>query len=299
MLEKCTLCPFECKVNREEGNLGKCRAGKDIKIGLYSLHFDEEPCISMKNGSGTVFFSNCNLKCIFCQNYEISSKEYGKIITIQKLADIFLELQNKNANNINLVTPTPYVYQIIEAIKIAKKNGLKIPIIYNTSGYESLETLKLLDGYIDIYLPDFKYADNDLAQKLSKTKKYFEITTQAIKEMYRQVGAPKLDKNGIIKKGLIIRHLILPNHVDNTKKVIKWINDNIDKNVFVSIMSQYFPCFEAKENRDINRKINQNEYKEVEDFLYSLDIENGYIQDLNLEDNEEKYVPKFKENMEQ
>lgn len=299
MLKKCILCPFECKVNREEENLGKCKAGKDVKIGLYSLHFDEEPCISGKNGSGTVFFSNCNLKCIFCQNYEISSKEYGEIITVERLAEIFLELQNKNANNINLVTPTPYVYQIIEAIKIAKKNGLKIPILYNTSGYEKIETLKLLDGYIDIYLPDFKYANNDLAKRLSKANNYFEITTEAIKEMYRQVGAPKLDKNGIIKKGLIIRHLILPNHVDNTKKVLKWINDNIDKNVFVSIMSQYFPCFEAKESIDINRKINENEYKEIEHFLYSLDIENGYIQDLNLEDDEEKYVPRFKENMEQ
>ncbi len=293
MLEKCELCPFKCKVNRKEGILGKCRAGKDLKIGLYSLHFDEEPCISGNSGSGTVFFSNCNLKCVFCQNYEISSKEYGEIITVERLAEIFLELQNKNANNINLVTPTPYIYQIIEAIKIAKERGLKIPILYNTSGYENVKTLKLLEGYIDIYLPDFKYADNDLAKRLSKTDRYFEIVTEAVKEMYRQVGVPKLDKNGIIQKGLIIRHLILPNHVDNTKKVLKWIDENLDREIYVSIMAQYFPCFKAKENSDINRKISKYEYEEVEKFLYSLDIENGYMQDFEPNEDEEKYVPKF------
>ena len=294
MLDKCNLCPFNCNVNREEGYLGKCRAGKDVKYALASLHYDEEPCISGKTGSGTVFFSNCNLKCVFCQNYEISSEEYGKNITPEELANIFLNLQEKNANNINLVTPTPYVYQIIEAIKIAKENGLNIPILYNTSGYEKVETLKLLEGYIDIYLPDFKYADDDLGKRLSGTNNYYEIATEAIKEMYRQVGSPVLDENGIIKKGLIIRHLILPNHIENTKKVLLWINDNIDKDVYVSIMAQYFPSFKAKKINDINRKITYDEYKKVEEYLYSLDIENGYMQDYEPDENEEKYVPDFK-----
>ena len=219
---------------------------------------------------------------------------YGKEISDEELADIFIELQNKKANNINLVTPTPYVYQIINAIKIAKEKGLKIPILYNTSGYEKIETLKLLDGYVDIYLPDFKYSDNELAKRLSGIDNYFEIAKEAIKEMYRQVGSPKLNKYGIIEKGLIIRHLILPNHIDNTKKVLQWINDNIDKDVYISLMTQYFPSYKAKNIKDINRKINYDEYKEVEDFLFSLDIENGYMQDYIEDENEEKYVPDFK-----
>ena len=242
MLEECRLCPFECKINREEGALGRCRAGKNAKIALYKLHYDEEPCISGENGSGTVFFSNCNLKCVFCQNYEISSEEYGEEISIQRLAEIFIELQEKNANNINLVTATPYVYQIIEAIKLAKEKGLKIPIVYNSSGYESIETLKLLDGYIDIYLPDFKYMDNNLAKRLSGAENYTEIVKEAIKEMYRQVGYPKMDSNGLIQRGLIIRHLVLPSYIENSKKVLEWIKNNIDERVYISIMAQYFPC---------------------------------------------------------
>ena len=186
------------------------------------------------------------------------------------------------------------MYQIIDAIKIAKEKGLNIPILYNTSGYEKVETLKLLDGLVDIYLPDFKYADNELAKRLSLIDNYYEVAKDAIKEMYRQVGSPKLNKYGIIEKGLIIRHLILPNHIDNTKKVLSWINENIDKDVYVSIMSQFFPSYKAKEMEDINRKINCEEYKEVEDYLFSLDIENGYMQDYIEDENEEKYVPDFK-----
>lgn len=294
MLEECKLCPFECKVNREEGFYGRCRAGKDVKVALYKLHYDEEPCISGENGSGTVFFSNCNLKCVFCQNYEISSEEYGENISIERLAEIFLELQEKKANNINLVTPTPYVYHIIEAIKIAKEKGLNIPIVYNTSGYESVETLKMLEGYIDIYLPDFKYMDDELAFRLSGVKNYSNIAKAALKEMYRQVGNTVLDENGIMKKGMIIRHLILPSYIENSKNVISWIRENISKEVFISIMSQYFPCYKAKEMNGINRKISFEEYEEIEDYIYSLDIENGYMQDFEPEEDEEKYVPDFK-----
>ena len=242
-------------------------------------------------GSGTIFFSNCNINCIFCQNYEISQLGKGKEITIEELADIMIKQQEKGVENINLVTPTSYALHIIEAIKIARKNGLHIPIVYNTNGYESVETLKMLEGYIDIYLPDLKYFYDELGKKYSKVNNYFEVATKAIKEMYRQVGTPQLDDNGIMKKGLMIRHLILPNQVENSKQVLKWIKENIDNNVFVSIMAQYFPTYKAKEIEGLNRKLTKEEYEEVENYLYDLDLENGYIQELG--EHEEEYVPKW------
>ena len=290
-LEKCYICPHKCGANRKEGYKGICNANDNIKVALFSLHKFEEPCISGKNGSGTVFFSNCNLKCIYCQNYKISQEGKGKEISIEELAKKFLYLQTKGAHNINLVTPTMYTYHIIEAIKIARNKGLKIPIIYNTNGYENIENIKRLNGYIDVYLPDLKYYDNEIAFKYSKVKDYFKIATEAIKEMYNQVGPPKFDKTGMIVKGLIIRHLILPNNIENSKKILKWINKNIDKGVYISLMAQYFPTYKAAESKDINRKLTSEEYKDIENFLFSLDIENGYIQDL--EQNEEKYVPNF------
>ena len=286
MIEKCELCPHRCKVNRNEGKIGRCKCDNRIKLALSSLHYYEEPCISGENGSGTVFFSNCNLNCKYCQNYKISQLGKGKYITIEELADIFISQQKNKANNINLVTPTIYVEQIIEAIKIAKKNGLTIPIIYNSNGYENTETIKLLNGYVDVYLPDLKYADNTLAKKYSNIDNYFEIATNAIKEMYNQVGAPILDENGIIKRGLIIRHLVLPNYIDNSKKVLKWIKENID-----SKMEQYFPTYLAKEDEYINRKLTKEEYEDIENFVYELNFENGYMQDLG--EHEEEYVPNF------
>lgn len=291
MLEKCNICPHECGINRKNGQIGRCKATDKIKIALYSIHDFEEPCISGEKGSGTVFFSNCNLNCDFCQNYEISQEGKGKEITIKRLAEIFIEQQERNVENINLVTPTSYAIQIVEAIKIARKNGLKIPIVYNTNGYESIETLKILNGYIDIYLPDLKYYYNDIAKKYSKVDKYFEIAIEAIKEMYKQVGKPILNEEGIMQKGLMIRHLVLPNNIDNSKKVLKWIKENIDKEVFVSVMAQYFPTHKAKEIEEINRKLTIDEYEEIEQYLYELDIENGYIQELG--EHEEEYVPKW------
>ena len=231
------------------------------------------------------------MNCIFCQNYEISQLGKGKEITIEELADIMIKQQEKNVQNINLVTPTSYALHIIEAIKIARKNGLYIPIVYNTNGYESVETLKMLEGYIDIYLPDLKYFYDELGKEYSKVNNYFEVATKAIKEMYRQVGTPQLDDNGIMKKGLMIRHLILPNQVENSKQVLKWIKENIDNNVFVSIMAQYFPTYKAKEIEGLNRKLTKEEYEEVENYLYDLDLENGYIQELG--EHEEEYVPKW------
>lgn len=291
-LEKCTICPHNCGINREKGKVGRCKSKDTVKIALYSTHNFEEPCISGKKGSGTVFFSNCNLNCVFCQNYEISQQGKGKEISIQELAEIFIKQQEKNVENINLVTPTSYVPQIIEAIKIAKEKGLKIPIVYNTNGYEKVETLKMLEGYIDIYLPDLKYSDNLLAKRLSKVDNYFEIATNAIKEMYRQVGKPIFNEQGIMKKGMIIRHLILPNHILNSRRVLKWINDNMNE-VYVSVMAQYFPTYKAKEIEEINRKLTNEEYKQIEEYLYRLNLENGYIQELG--EHEEEYVPKWDE----
>lgn len=290
LLEKCVLCPHECKVNRNEGKLGRCKAGKNIKIALANLHYFEEPCISGENGSGTVFFSGCNLNCKYCQNYKISQELLGKEISIEELAEEFLKLQNMKANNINLVTGVMYVPKIIDAIKIAKEKGLNIPIVYNSSGYESVETIKLLDGYIDVYLPDLKYYDSDLGIKYSGIKNYFENATNAIKEMYKQVGEADFDENGIIKKGIIIRHLVLPNNIENSKNALKWIKETFGNKILVSIMAQYFPTNKAKDITELNRKLTQEEYDEIEQFVFDLELD-GYMQDL--EENEEQYVPDF------
>ena len=292
MLEKCMICPHNCGINRLDGQVGRCKSKDTVKIALYSTHNFEEPCISGKKGSGTVFFSNCNMNCVFCQNYEISQQGKGKEISIQELAEIFIKQQEKDVENINLVTPTSYVPQIIEAIKIAREKGLKIPIVYNTNGYEKAETLKMLEGYIDIYLPDLKYSDDILAKRLSKVDNYFEIATSAIKEMYRQTGKFVFDEDGIMQKGMIIRHLVLPNHILNSRRVLKWINDNMN-DVYVSVMAQYFPTYKAKEIEDINRKLTKEEYEEIENYLYRLNLENGYIQELG--EHEEEYVPNWED----
>ncbi len=289
-LEKCEICPHNCKVNRAQGQIGRCRCNDKIKIALVSTHEYEEPCISGKNGSGTIFFSNCDLNCMYCQNYEISQLGKGREITIEELADIFLKQQAKGVNNINLVTPTMYAYHIIEAIKIARKNGLNLPIIYNTNGYEKVETIKALDGYIDVYLPDLKYYSDILSKKYSNVDKYFEIATKAIKEMYKQVGQATFNEDGIIQKGVIIRHLVLPNHLQNTKHILKWIKENLG-DIYVSIMAQYFPTYKAKGDSLIGRKLTKKEYKEIENFLYTLDLKNGYIQELG--EHEEEYVPEW------
>lgn len=290
-LKSCNICPHKCGVNRSNGIKGRCKCDNKIKIALASVHNYEEPCISGKNGSGTVFFSNCNLNCIYCQNYEISQLGKGKEITIEHLAQIFIKQQEKNVNNINLVTPTMYVPQIIEAIKIARKKGFNIPIIYNSNGYENVETIKKLNGYIDIYLPDLKYYSNEIAKKYSKIDNYFETAISAIKEMQKQVGNPIFNEEGIIQKGVIIRHLILPHHLLNTKNILKYVKENFDENTYISIMAQYFPTYKAKEDKLINRKLTKKEYKEIENYLYLLNLKNGYIQELG--EHEEEYVPKW------
>jgi len=290
LLEKCKICPRNCGINRYE-TTGFCGATDKIKIARASLHMWEEPCISGENGSGTIFFSYCNLKCIYCQNYDISTKNHGQEITIQRLSEIMLELQNKKANNINLVTPTQYVPQIIEAIKLAREKGLNIPIVYNTSGYEKKETIKLLDGYIDIYLTDMKYYDDKYAIEYSKAKDYFKYVSNALNEMYNQIGNPVFDKNGIMKKGIIVRHLILPELVEDSKSVVNYLYQTYKDNIFISIMNQYTPLKNVKCHKTLNRTITSQEYEEVINFAINLGIENAFIQEGETQ--KESFIPSF------
>jgi len=291
---KCNLCPRNCMVDRVK-NVGFCKATAKIKIARAALHHWEEPCISGENGSGTVFFSFCPLKCVFCQNYELSYKNVGQEISIEKLANIFLDLQSQDAHNINLVTPTHYVPQIIAALKIAKSNGLNIPIVYNTSGYESVDTIKMLNGYIDVYLPDFKYYSDELAKKYSNAPGYFEIATLVLKEMFNQVGEFSINENGIIKRGMIVRHLILPGYTDDSKNVISHVYDLFRDKIYISIMNQYTPLPHVEKYPEINRKITSEEYDKVIQFALSLGIENAFIQEG--ETAKESFIPDFnKEN---
>lgn len=289
LISKCEICPRKCKVNRYEKK-GYCRCDDKVRIALVSKHYFEEPCISGRNGSGTIFFSNCNLNCIFCQNHDISQGGKGIDVTIERLAEIMLEQQERGANNINLVTPTMYVEQIIKAIDIAKAGGLNIPIVYNTNGYEEVEIIKKLNGYIDIYLPDFKYFTNELAIKYSKAPNYFEKVTTALLEMQSQFDEYVFDGE-IMKKGMIVRHLALPNHIQNSKNVLKWIKENLRKDIYVSVMAQYFPTYKAVGDELIGRKLSFSEYRKIEQYFYGLDIKNGYIQDLGK--HEEEFVPDF------
>lgn len=290
-LECCRICPRECKVNRRKGEIGLCGMGQNLKIARSALHHYEEPPLSDKNGSGAIFFSGCNMKCIYCQNYQISTKNYGKTLSIEELADKMLELQQQKANNINLVTPTHFVPQIIEAIKIAKKKGLRIPIIYNSSGYEKVETLKKLDGLIDIYLPDLKYYDDALAMKYSKAPFYFDIATKAIKEMVRQVGLPKFDKNNIMKKGVIVRHLLLPNHLEDSKKIIKYLYETYQDKIWISIMNQYTPLKQVEHIKELNQPVTKKDYQELIQYASNLGVNNAFIQVGNTA--KESFIPKF------
>ncbi|SNV74510.1 radical SAM protein [Clostridium cochlearium] len=292
MLNQCRLCPRECNVNRLTGEVGYCGASEKLMVSRAALHFWEEPCVSGENGSGTVFFSNCNLKCVFCQNHCISQENLGIEISIERLSEIFLELEENGANNINLVTPTHYAPQIIEALKLSKANGLNIPILYNSNGYDSLDTLKALDGYIDVYLPDLKYYNSKYSLKYSMAKDYFEKASIAIEEMYRQVGKPVFDENGIIKKGIIIRHLMLPGLLFDSKKILDYIHKTFGNNVYISLMNQYTPMFKASNYPEINRKLNEKHYNSIIDYALDLGIKNAFIQES--ESSSEEFVPDFK-----
>lgn len=288
-LNSCTLCPRECKVNRNNKELGFCRASNKIKIGGYHLHMWEEPILSSDKGSGTIFFSYCNLGCIYCQNYQISHICKSEEISVERFSNICLELQNMGANNINLVTPTHYIPLIKEGLILAKKQGLTIPIVYNTSGYEKVSSLKSLEGLIDIYLPDFKYYDNNLG-KYSNVSNYYDIATKAIEEMYRQVGKPKYN-NELLIKGLIVRHLVLPGHIEDSKKIIKYLYTKYHDNIILSIMNQYTPIKELK-YKELNRRVTVQEYNELIDYAYDLGVRNCFTQEE--ESQSDSFIPNFK-----
>lgn len=293
-MKTCTLCPRACSVNRETGEKGICGQTSTVKLARAALHFWEEPCISGVEGSGAVFFSGCSLHCVFCQNQEIANGTVGKEVSIERLAEIFLELQGKGANNINLVTPGHFVPQIVEALRIAKDKGLNLPIVYNTSSYESLDTIKMLDGLVDIYLPDFKYMDADLANKYSHAKDYPMVAKEVIAEMVRQTGPAKFENDseeGLMKKGTIVRHLTLPGCMEDSKQILKYLYDTYGNNIYISIMNQFTPLPHVEKYPELNRKITEQEYEELVDFAIELGIENGFIQEG--ETAEDSFIPDF------
>ena len=289
VLKKCDLCPRNCQINRYNSK-GFCNGNNKIKIARASLHFYEEPSISGSNGSGTIFFSGCNLKCVYCQNKEISRNNFGTYITITRLSEIMLELQEKGAHNINLVTPTHYIPKIIKAIKKAKANGLMIPIVYNTSGYEKVESLKLLNGYIDIYLPDFKYFNNEYGKKYSNVSNYYEKVCDAICEMFHQTGPNQFDENNLMKKGIIVRHLMLPGLKEDSKKILNYLYSTYKDDIYISIMNQYTPTKDI-EFKELQQPIKESDYNEVIDYAINLGITNAYCQmDGTVS---ESFIPEF------
>ncbi len=283
----CNICPRKCNIDRNK-QVGFCGMSDKIKIARAELHFWEEPCISGTNGSGTIFFSGCPLKCVYCQNNEISSGGFGKEISASRLAEIFKELEEKGAHNINLVTPTHYSEQILDALKIYRPD---IPIIYNCSGYESVETLKKFRGIVDIYLTDIKYFDGEVSKKYSKAENYFEAASCAVKEMISQQPENIFDENGIMKKGVIIRHLVLPLNVTQTKKILEWIKSELPDNVIISLMSQYLPVGKAYEYKEINRRLTTREYEKALDLFDKFGFVNGFMQELSS--SKEDFIPPF------
>lgn len=291
MLENCRLCPRNCNVNRLKNEVGFCKSNVNLNIARVSLHDWEEPCISGSRGSGTVFFSNCNLNCVFCQNHEISQQGIGKEVSIERLSTIFMEQQERGAHNINLVTPTHFVPQIIEAIKLSKAIGLKIPIVYNSNGYENIDTIKALNGYIDVYLPDLKYMSDKYAKRYSKVSNYFEFASKAIDEMFKQ--APKLifNKDGLLTSGVIIRHLMLPGLLFDSKKLIDYIYNKYGDNIYISIMNQYTPMFNSKEYPEINKPLNPKHYDSLINHCIDIGIKIAFIQEDGTV--KESFVPHF------
>ncbi|MBE5966179.1 MAG: radical SAM protein [Lachnospiraceae bacterium] len=293
ILKDCTLCPRNCHVDRTSGRTGYCKATDELVVARAALHMWEEPCISGEEGSGAVFFSGCAVGCVYCQNHNIARGLAGKKITIARLADIFLELQEKGANNINLVTPSHYVPQIREALDTAREKGLHLPIVYNCSGYEKKETLKLLENYVDIYLPDFKYKNSEPAKRYSNCPEYFPHACEALNEMVRQAGEPEFDERGIMKKGVIVRHLMLPGYLEDSKQIISYLYKTYGDHIYISIMNQYTPLQYVEKYPEINRKVTEEEYNELVDYAIELGVENGFIQEG--ETASESFIPEFNE----
>lgn len=290
MYQSCILCPRGCKTDRSRGQIGYCGMTDEIRVARASLHMWEEPCISGTNGSGTVFFSGCNLKCVFCQNHIIAIGQKGKGLTISTLSDLFLMLQDKGAHNINLVTPSHYIPGIAEALSLAKSRGLTLPIVYNTSGYDSVKSLRMLDGLIDVYLPDFKYVSSELSRRYSHAADYFEVASAALSEMFRQVSVPAF-KEDLLVKGIIVRHLLLPGCAQDSKAVIRYLYETYRNDIYISIMNQYTPLPHVAAFPELNRKVTPAEYDAVVDFAIDIGVENGFIQEGDTAD--ESFIPEF------
>lgn len=292
-MSNCNLCPRQCGADRENGKSGICGvSGKNILAARAALHFWEEPCISGERGSGTVFFSGCPLRCVYCQNYQIAGTEVGMEISEERLKEIFLELQEKGAHNINLVTPTHYTPEIIRAIRKAKEQGLRLPIVYNCSGYEKVETLKMLKGIVNVYLTDFKYMEREEAVRYSKAPDYPEIARAALKEMMNQTGEAKFDENGIMQSGVIVRHLLLPGHVRNARAVVKYVYETYGDQLYLSLMNQYTPLPQVKkEFPELDRRVTEREYQRLISYALEIGVENAFIQDGNTA--KESFIPMF------
>lgn len=289
--ENCLLCPRKCGINRSTGQTGVCGVSSEIKVARAALHYWEEPCISGKRGSGAVFFSGCSLHCVFCQNREISDGKEGKVISKERLSDIFMELADKGANNINLVTPGQYIPDIVWAVNDAKSRGMKLPIIYNTSGYENVTELKLLEGIVDVYLPDFKYMDSTLSAMYSRAKDYPSVAKQALSEMVRQQPDVVIDNaTGLIQKGVIVRQLLLPGHVNDAKAVLKYLYDTYHDHVYISMMSQFTPIA-LKDYPEINRTVTRREYERLVDYALKIGITNAFIQEGDVA--KDSFIPAF------
>lgn len=289
--ENCLLCPRKCGINRSTGQTGVCGVSSEIKVARAALHYWEEPCISGKRGSGAVFFSGCSLHCVFCQNREISDGKAGKVISKERLSDIFMELADKGANNINLVTPRQYIPDIVWAVNDAKSRGMKLPIIYNTSGYENVTELKLLEGIVDVYLPDFKYMDSTLSARYSRAKDYPSVAKQALSEMVRQQPDVVIDDaTGLIQKGVIVRQLLLPGHVNDAKAVLKYLYDTYHDHVYISMMSQFTPIA-LKDYPEINRTVTRREYERLVDYALEIGITNAFIQEGDVA--KDSFIPAF------
>lgn len=288
---KCDLCPRKCLVDRKKGEKGICGQTENLKVARAALHFWEEPCISGDAGSGAVFFSGCPLHCVFCQNENIANGTVGKEISVERLAEIFLELQEKGAANLNLVTGAHYVPHIISALELARGKGMNLPVVYNSSGYESVETIRRLDGYVDVYLPDMKYMEPELAAAFSNARDYPQAAQSAIAEMMRQTGPCQFAEDGYIKRGTIVRHLILPGHTKNSIAVLKYLYRTYGEDIFISVMNQYTPVWKNEKFPELNRKVTRREYEKVLDAAIELGIENGYFQEG--ETAEESFIPAF------
>ncbi|MCL2144324.1 MAG: radical SAM protein [Endomicrobia bacterium] len=280
MMDSCTICPRKCGANRNKGEKGLCNTADKIFIASSNVHMGEEPPITGERGSGTIFFSNCTMKCVFCQNYPISQLGNGREVSVDEVASIMINLQERGVHNINFVTPTHYSAAIAKSVYLARKNGLRIPTVFNCSGYEKVEVLKLLEDTVDIYLPDIKYSDNETAFKYSGIKDYVEINRAALKEMARQKGILKINENGIAEKGVLIRHMVLPGNVENTKKSLDFIAQELSKETFLSLMAQYHPAHKSSGFKELSRNLTIEEYEEAYDHLESLDLENGWQQEL-------------------